>query len=188
MDGIIGEYREPSAAGPRVTLVFYPGAFPVKWNQCSVTADFFAEYFSTVADCGLEDEERRRDFIGSVGYVLNELIENAVKFSAGGTVEVDAGVAGGEFVVVVSNEVAGAAVDGLRVKFDELASSDPQELLLRRVEENAENPETSASGLGFLTMMSDYKAEIGWRFAPAPDNPDNALLKTTASLQVTPHV
>ena len=187
MDGIIGEYTEPSEAGPRVMLVFYPGAFPVRWNQCSVTADFFAEYFATVADCGLGDEADRRDFVGSAGYVLNELIENAVKFSAGGTVEVDAGVESGEFVVVVSNQIAAGVVDGLREKFDELARSDPQELLLRRVEENAENPEMSTSGLGFLTMMSDYKARIGWRFAPAPGNPDNALLKTTARLQVKPH-
>lgn len=187
MDGIIGEYREPTEAGPRVTLVFYPGAFPVKWNQCSVTADFFAEYFAAVHECGLAEEADRRDFVGSVGYVLNELIENAVKFSAGGTVVVDAAVEAGEFVVVVSNQIAATKVDGLRDKFGELVDGDPQELLLRRVEENAMNPEISTSGLGFLTMLSDYKAKLGWRFDAAPGNPDNALLKTTARLQVKPH-
>lgn len=187
MDGIIGEYREPTEAGPRVMLVFYPGAFPVKWNQCSATADFFAEYFAGVDACGLHEEAERRDFVGSVGYVLNELIENAVKFSAGGTVEIDAGVEHGEFVVVVSNQILQAAVDGLRDKFGELVSGDPQELLLQRVEENAANPEISTSGLGFLTMLSDYNAKLGWRFDAVPGNPDNALLKTTARLQVKPH-
>lgn len=187
MDGIIGEYRDVGDAGPRVTLVFYPGAFPVRWNQCSVTADFFAEYFATVDDAGLADESDRREFVGSVGYILNELVENAVKFNAGGTVVVDAGVEGGEFIVVVSNEVTVADVEGLREKFGELISNDPQELLLRRVEENAMNPEISTSGLGFLTMLSDYKAKLGWRFEATPGNPDNATLRTTARLQVKPH-
>lgn len=184
MEGTIGEYREPTDAGPRVTLVFYPGAFPVKWNQCSVTADFFAEYFADVGDSGLVEEAARRDFVGSVGYVLNELIENAVKFCAGGTVVIDAGVEQNEFVVVVSNQIVGAAVDGLRLKFAELLDGDPAELLMQRVEENAANPDLTTSGLGFLTMLSDYKARLGWRFDPAPGNPDNALLKTTARLQV----
>lgn len=187
MDGIIGEYREPTDAGPRVTLVFYPGVFPVKWNQCSVAADFFAEYFADVGDSGLVDDAERRDFVGSVGYVLNELIENAVKFCAGGTVVVDAGVEAGEFVAVVSNQIAAAAVDHLRLKFDEIIRGDPEELLLQRVEENAANPDLETSGLGFLTMLSDYKARLGWRFDPAPGNPGNALLKTTARLQVKPN-
>lgn len=187
MDGIIGDYREPTDAGPRVSLVFYPGAFPVKWNQCSATADFFAEYFAGVGDADLGEEAARRDFVGSVGYVLNELIENAVKFSAGGTVEIDAGVEDGEFVVVVSNQIASSSVDALRAKFDELVHNDPQELLMQRVEENAANPELSTSGLGFLTMLSDYRAKLGWRFDAAPGNPDNTLLKTTARLQVNPH-
>ncbi len=187
MDGIIGEYKEPTDAGPRVTMVFYPGAFPVKWNQCSVTADFFAEYFAGVHEAGLVEDTDRRDFVGSVGYVLNELIENAVKFCAGGTVEVDACVDEGEFIVVVSNQIVATSVDGLRNRFDELLRGDPQELLLQRVEENAANPELTTSGLGFLTMLSDYRAKLGWRFDAAPDNPANALLRTTARLQVNPH-
>lgn len=187
MDGIIGEYREPTDAGPRVTLVFYPGEFPVKWSQCSIAADFFAEYFAEVGEIGLADEAARRDFVGSVAYVLNELIENAIKFCAGGTVVIDAGVEAGEFVVVVSNQIAADRVAPLRDKFVALLRGDPQELLLQRVEENAANPDHGSSGLGFLTMLSDYKARLGWRFDPAPGNPDNALLKTTARLQVKPH-
>lgn len=187
MDGTIGEYREPTDAGPRVTLTFYPGAFPVQWSQCSAAADFFAEYFAAVADSGLADEAERREFVGSAGYVLNELIENAIKFCAGGTVVIDAGVEAGEFVVLVSNEIAGDSVARLRDKFGALLRGDPQELLLQRVEENAAGSDVNSSGLGFLTMLSDYKARLGWRFDPAPGNPDNALLKTTARLQVKPH-
>lgn len=187
MDGIIGEYKEPSAAGPRVTLVFYPGAFPVKWNHCSVTADFFAEYFAGVHEAGLDDEDARRDFVGSVGYVLNELIENAIKFCAGGTVEVDACVIDGEFLVVVSNQIVATTVEALQTRFADLLCGDPQELLLQRVEENAANPELTTSGLGFLTMLSDYRAKLGWRFDAVPGNPDNVLLRTAARLQVNPH-
>lgn len=187
MEGIIGEFKEPSEEGPRVTMVFYPGAFPVKWNHCSVTADFFAEYFAGVHEAGLDDEDERRDFVGSVGYVLNELIENAIKFCAGGTVEVDACVVEGEFIVVVSNQIVATTVDSLQGRFADLLDGDPQELLLQRVEENAANPELTTSGLGFLTMLSDYRAKLGWRFDAVSDNPDNALLRTAARLQVKSH-
>ena len=187
MNESIGEFRELGGGDVRVALVFFPGDFSVRWSQCSATADFFAEYFAGVHEAGLVEDTDRRDFVGSVGYVLNELIENAVKFCAGGTVEVDACVDDGEFIVVVSNQIVGTSVEPLRARFDELLRGDPQDLLLQRVEENAANPDQTTSGLGFLTMLSDYQAKLGWRFDAAPGNPDNALLRTTARLQVKPH-
>ena len=191
MNESIGDFREgPLASGSgaagsaRVSLVFYPGDFAVRWSQCSATADFFAEYFAAVRACSSDDDALRTEFIGTLSYIVNELVENAVKFSVGETVEVTVVVDDEELVAVVANQILGATVAALIDKFRELVSGDPQEMLFARVEANAENPESGASGLGFLTMMSDYGAKLGWRFDAVQDNPHNVLLKTMARLQV----
>lgn len=185
MSTCIGDFREfTSQGGARVTLVFYPADFQVRWSQCSATADFFAEYFAAVPACKPADDDARAEFIGTVSYVVNELVENAVKFSVGERVEITVGLDRGELVVLVENQLLAATVDVLQATFAELAAGDPQELLFARVEANAENPEAGGSGLGFLTMMSDYNAKIGWRFSPVADNPNNVLLETMARLEV----
>ncbi len=184
MNESIGDFRDLSGGGARVSLVFYPGDFAVRWSQCSATADFFAEYFATVQACRYEDESARSEFIGTISYIVNELVENAVKFSVGETVEVTVVVQEDELVALVANQILAATVEALIDKFRELVSGDPQEMLFARVEANAENPESGASGLGFLTMMSDYGAKLGWRFDAVLDNPHNVLLKTMARLQV----
>jgi hypothetical protein len=184
MNESIGDFRELGGGGARVSLVFYPGDFPVRWSQCSATADFFAEYFAAVHACRTADEGARNDFVGTISYIVNELVENAVKFSVGETVEVTVGIEDEELVTIVANHVLAATVGPLLDKFRELVSGDPQEMLFARVEANAENPEDGASGLGFLTMMADYGAKLGWRFAAVHDNPNNVLLKTMARLQV----
>ena len=188
MNESIGDFREgplaTGSAGARVSLVFYPGDFAVRWSQCSATADFFAEYFAAVRACASDDEVVRAEFIGTLSYIVNELVENAVKFSVGETVEVTVVVDDEELVAVVCNQILAATVEALVDKFRELVAGDPQEMLFARVEANAENPETGASGLGFLTMMSDYGARLGWRFDAVGDNPHNVLLKTMARLQV----
>ena len=184
MNESIGEFRELGGGDVRVALVFFPGDFSVRWSQCSATADFFAEYFAAVQTCRADDEGARADFIGTVSYIVNELVENAVKFSVGETVEVTVAIEDAELVTVVANQVLAATMEPLVEKFRELVSGDPQEMLFARVEANAENPEAGASGLGFLTMMADYGVKLGWRFAAVHDNPNNVLLKTMARLQV----
>ena len=60
---------------------------------------------------------------------------------------------------------------------------DPGELLIERIEENAENANSSGSGLGLLTLMSDYGARLGWRFQPAAEA-DAIRLDTYAALDI----
>lgn len=185
MTACIGDFREfTHQGGARVTLVFFPADFQVRWSQCSATADFFAEYFAAVPACKPADDDARAEFIGTVSYVVNELVENAVKFSIGERVEVTVGLDGDELVAAVANQILATTVELLATTFDELVAGDPQELLFARVEMNAENPEAGGSGLGFLTMMSDYGAKIGWRFTAVADNPNNVLLETMARLEV----
>lgn len=184
MNESIGDFRELTRGGARVSLVFYAGGFPVRWSQCSATAEYFAEYFADVHARRCDDDQARNEFIGTLSYIVNELVENAVKFSMGETVEVTVCIEGEELVALVTNEILAVTVDGLVEKFRGLVGGDPQDMLIARVEANAINPDSAVSGLGFLTMMADYGATLGWYFGAVQSNPDNVLLKTMARLQV----
>jgi len=184
MNESIGDFRDLARGGARVTLVFYSGGFPVRWSQCSATAEYLAEYFAAVHALRCSDEAARSDFVGTLSYVVNELVENAVKFSMGDSVEVTVSIEDEELVAVVSNQIRAETVGGLLEKFGGLVAGDPQEMLIARVEANALNPDARVSGLGFLTMMADYGATMGWRFGAVADNPENVLLTTMARIQM----
>ena len=64
----------------------------------------------------------------------------------------------------MDNSVLPAQAENFKSFIKELINSDPDDLFIRKLEENAENENTSSSGLGFLTMINDYSAKIGWKF------------------------
>jgi hypothetical protein len=99
-----------------MSLTLYPDLFPVRWSLCNLTANFMAEYFGELfPEADSEDRLLSRDEIsGAVGYVLNELVENAVKFNQYGDITVTVGLGREDLVCLVSNQVNNAAVPGLR--------------------------------------------------------------------------
>ena len=53
----------------------------------------------------------------------------------------------------------------------EITAGDPGEMLIKRIEANAAG--AGGSGLGLLTLMSDYGARLSWKFQPngTPNGP-----------------
>ncbi len=51
----------------------------------------------------------------------------------------------------------------------EIAAGDPLMLLMERVERNAAEGPSAGSGLGLLSIMTDYGASLGWRFQPVQE-------------------
>ncbi|TIV43747.1 MAG: ATP-binding protein, partial [Mesorhizobium sp.] len=56
--------------------------------------------------------------------------------------------------------------------------------LIQRIEANAANPDAGRSGLGLLTLMSDYGARLAWIFSSADEN-DRICLETYASIPIS---
>ena len=177
MDWTIGNIPRLETLKPELVLTFYPQSFPLRWGLCSTTADFCADYLATREPC-----QTSRD---AINYVLNELVENAVKFSEGDTIQILLAREGDELLIVVDNFVTAPNIPPLQDTLRELLSDDPIELMMRRVEENAEHPESEGSGLGFLTMMTDYATRLGWRIFGDPKSEAPACLRTMARLDIT---
>ena len=170
-----------------MSLKLFPGVFPIEWKQCGATANFLANYFGSFYGArqgrsqGAEGKGREVDIMS---YILNELVENAVKFNEGGSIHVQVGLVQHELVFIVENVISRDTTVSLRPKLTELVTQDAAELFVRRVEENANNPEIRASGLGFITMMNDYHAQLGWRLSPAPGNDDRLVLSTMVRVSI----
>jgi len=167
----IGDYLEGLVFDTQIELTFHPEEFPVHWRRAALTADFAASWFGNAGD-GVAD---------AISYALNELVENAIKFGNAGRVGVVVGLVGNELVMQVSNQLPRADVPKLRALLEEMVSEDPWELIVRRVEANAEDPESSRSGLGFLTLLTDYDARLGWHIVDATES--HARLHTLVRLE-----
>lgn len=156
--GISGPQLPPNADACRLRLT--DGPLDISWHHCSLTADFLGDFFADHVK--LRDDAH--DIRHSIGYLVNELLENAVKFRAPGDIEIEAGFHDTVFGISVLNRVRAETAERFQALLAEITSRDPGELLIERIEQNAADPDSRGSGLGILTLMNDYGAQLGWKF------------------------
>jgi len=159
----------------------FDGPLELSWHHCATVSDFIADLFALRFHASRNDYKEVRH---SIGYLVNELIENAVKFRSPGEIMIEASMDSESFKVKVSNVVDGGTASDFQNLLSEITIGDPGELLIQRIEENAADPEASGSGLGLLTLMSDYGARLAWIFSPT-DEGDRVCLETYASIPVS---
>lgn len=168
----------PAAEANRLRLS--EGPLELSWHHCSTTSDFLGDFFGNLA----KDSHNYNEARHGIGYLVNELLENAVKFRAPGDIAIDASLEDGNFELRVSNLVAEETARRFQVLLAEITSRDPGELLIERIEQNAADPLSSGSGLGLLTLMNDYGVRLGWKFLrDAPAGP--VRLDTYAALSLS---
>ncbi|MBL8582744.1 MAG: ATP-binding protein, partial [Rhizobiaceae bacterium] len=119
-----------------------------------------------------------------IGYLVNELLENAVKFRVHGEIRIESSLDGSNFEIRVVNYIDETTSKRFRALLEEIMRRDAGELLIERIEANAANPSSSGSGLGLLTLMSDYGARLGWIFQPGPAGSPTRL-ETFAALSLS---
>ena len=152
---------------PVVTVVVHSDRYALDWDACGRLADFVSHYagacFTRLPEQG-PDLLEREEIESAISYILNELMENAFKFRSGGSIQVRLEIGESEIRFLVSNQITPDDQVRARRVFEELLSDDPETLYLRRIEENALRDATGDSGLGFLSIMNDYGASLGWCF------------------------
>jgi hypothetical protein len=164
------------------TRVRLDGALPPVWAHCGATADMLGElYARQAARQGGNANEARH----GINYLVNELMENAIKFRDAqfDAVEVMALLEDGVFEIRVVNHAAPEVAERFQGILAELTGRDPGELLLERIEANAMGDDAGASGLGILTLMNDYGAQFGWHLV-REDAARPVLVSTHASLRL----
>jgi hypothetical protein len=169
-----------SADGFAISVVLKEGQLGRSWKQAGVTSEFLGDVLATQsAKSGLDYSEARHAII----YLVNELLENAIKFSSPGDVEVRCSLENSTFELAVINRINPELVPGFQGLLEELTTRDPGDLLIERIEANAADENSSSSGLGILTLMNDYGVRMGWHFSDAPAG-DAMVIRTHASLSL----
>lgn len=158
--GLDGASLPPATETCRLKLA--DGPLEISWQHCSLTSDFIGDFFAAHAGADVDAHEMRH----SIGYLVNELLENAVKFRAPGDIEIEAGIHDSIFGLCVQNRVDAKTAERFQALLSEITAGDPGELLIERIEANAADPGSGGSGLGLLTLMNDYGADLGWKFLP----------------------
>nr|WP_172819690.1 DUF6272 family protein [Gloeomargarita lithophora] len=122
------------------------------------------------------------DLHGAVNYIVNELLENAMKFSAPDStspVTISLEIYSEQLIVRVQNSITPATAERLQEMIDQISLNSPQELYLQKVEANAVG-DGQGSGLGYLTIINDYEAHLGWKILPGiPDWQVTTLVQLT---------
>ncbi|MEH2324657.1 MAG: DUF6272 family protein [Nostoc sp.] len=175
-------------------LTFTPDSRPIKqrWRNNRLSAHFLADYFSNflpVDEDDLTQARQLKETQAAVVFVANELLENAMKFNDSTThskvrfgihfVEEEQIMA----VLFATNSVNTAGVNKFQTFIQELLVSDPNELYIQQVEKSAEE-NSEASGLGFLTMINDYSARLGWKFDAVQEMPNITTVTAMALLPI----
>ena len=193
---IFGEFIETFPPDhDSLELSFTPTSERIRtlWRNRRLSAHFVADYFTNFLPLDKDnpqEEQRIKETKGAISYISNELLENAMKFNLEVVkYKVKLGV---HFldepdliaIMFATNSVNHQGAKKFQAFIQKLLTSDPEEFYMQQVEASAEAESVEMSGLGFLTMVNDYQAKLGWRFEPIKSDPTVITVTTMAQVSV----
>lgn len=169
-------------------LSFSPGSIPLRqrWRNNCLSADFLAEYLSTFflgSDDQQPDSQKQAEIKSAVSYIANELLENALKYGVEKSpfpISIQIHLNPELIIFQLTNSIHSQQVQKFQAYIEELINSDPDELYLLQLEKS----DDGQSGLGFLTMLSDYGAKLGWKFEALPNESTEITVTTLVQLSI----
>ena len=171
---VFGDFVESTHKKENLTLGFSPSSVPIgeRWRNNGLSADYIAEYLATVLnneENESDDTEYLAEIKSSASYIANELLENGMKYCNQHTeypITFHIELASNEIRFFLENTIIPANAERLKEFINELDNSDPDEFYIRQLEKNAEVEleDNTSSGLGFLSIINDYSAKLGWKF------------------------
>lgn len=145
-----------------------------EWTRCGDAADFVARFFAH--DFG--DRELAANVLSTV---VNELLENAVKFSSDKTVPARLSVREypDQLTIATSNVVTLAQGAAFGDTITRIVRGDPERMFAEQV---ANPPETGGAGIGLIILRKDYDARLGLRLTPMAERSDAALVEVEVTI------
>lgn len=156
-----GEYLD-------IVVTMSSGSLETDWRKNTLCAEFIAKYMLNTIDARrCHNDAESRDIKDAINYIANELFENAVKFTdEDGCREISFRVenVGEKVRFYVRNSIDEAEISTFQTLIRELLAGDPADMYFERIEANEASECNSTSGLGYLSIMNDYDADIAWKF------------------------
>jgi hypothetical protein len=103
-----------------------------------------------------------------VSYIVNELMENAVKYGSDGAICISIGFATDGVVIDLSHATSPQRAEKYHALARSLVQRDPEELFMEIIEKNSAASDTNeaktGAGLGLISLRLDYQAELSFCF------------------------
>lgn len=193
MAQIIGYFSDHlPACQEYLTIVLSPSSASLqeRWHHNGLSADFMADYFAAFFprdEASVSQINSKVKVKSAVSFIANELLENAMKFSDHATnypIQITLQLHHDSIVFLATNSLNAQSISHFQAFIREITAADPQDLLVRQLEKNLEDNTETDSGLGILTMMSDYLAKVGWKFETAQQDPEIITVTTMVYLMI----
>ncbi len=190
MTKILGKYVDATNCQEYLTLKFSPHKFSIKdrWRNNGLSADFLADYWTTFFPAKDPSTLRKQAHIkNALSYIANELLENTMKFHSKDSeqpISITLYLFPDKLLFYVINYAELDVVERFQEYLETLFTSDLEQLYLARLEANARDDTHSTSRMGYLTMMHDYEAELGWKFDQSLDHPAHHQITTMVQLPI----
>lgn len=168
---------------------FSPTSVPLqqRWRNNGLSADFLADYWVTFFPAhDVASQQRQTEIRGCISYIANELLENMMKFNDPAVnypVELSLYLHEDNFIFYATNAIVPASVEPFQARIQTLLTQDPVELYMQQVQKNMVAGAISGSGLGLLTMLQDYGAQLAWKFKTL-SRPHCTVITTMVRLSV----
>ncbi len=188
MTQIFGEFTEDfSDRSEFLVLGFSPSSLPIqlRWKTNGLSADFLGDYvrnfFPGDTNAAINKQAEIRS---AVSFIANELLENAMKYSdkeSGQPINIEVNLFGDRLIFVSKNSLHPGAIASFQSFIQEIITGDVGEMYVNQIENSAKD-DTNGSGLGYLTMLMDYNALLGWKFEQVPTNTHVTMVTTMVQL------
>jgi hypothetical protein len=158
-----GSTKTRRNANAELSMRFVPHDLVEHWRRCGLTADFLAHFLAynfTVRETALN----------VISTVLNELLENAVKFSADKARMISLVLVhyGDTVCIETKNFTDAACAASFQTFLARLTTEDAEELFRQQIE-YAMTSDQASSGLGLITLKKDHQAQIHVRIEQCRD-------------------
>ena len=190
---IYGDFQEHLPDSQQFLVIsFSPSSIPLKqrWRNNGLSADFVADYLTTFFPSNENEPstiERQKELKGAVSYIANELLENAMKFhdeSIHSTIQFGIHLLNETVILFSKNCVTSEDWPRFKTIINDLVTCDAEDLYVAQMEKLAEEENSTASGLGLITICCDYGAKLGWKIETNPQEIGILTVNTMVKLKV----
>jgi hypothetical protein len=159
-----------------IDLELRPEELLASYRRCGLTADWLASYVSSDLD-----SEHRAAVKNVLSTVINELLENAVKFSVDptGSIRITARREANAVRIETWNRASEDRARLLESTLEELGRSSPDALFAQRM---AQSSAPGAPGVGIIIIRRDHGARVGVELTPRGDGSFEAHVSVALDL------
>ncbi len=176
MSQTFGDFVEDfSERSEFLVLGFSPSSMPIqqRWKTNGLSADFLGDYvknfFPGDNSAALS---KQIEIAAAVSFVANELLENAMKYSdinAGQPINLEVHLFSDRLIFVSKNSLYPETIPEFQSYIQTIITGDIAEMYVEQIEKSSASEDRGNSGLGYLTMLMDYEALLGWKFTSFPN-------------------